>query len=94
MFLNEGDTSFIPSGVKSRSTSARADELMRVAPRGVRTVLVPVATGERELEDLPEWATDWLLRREVIRPAQRRDAVWARTKLLNALMKRVEARYA
>lgn len=92
MFYDE-PTRYIPAGARSRSISARADEMMRVAPRGVRTALIEVADGHQQIDDLPQWALDWLTRHDAIRPAERSDHDWARTKLLNALLKRIEGRY-
>lgn len=87
-------TRLIPAGARSRSMSARADEMIRVAPRGIRTALVPVAKGEQSLDDLPEWEINWLVRREAVKPAESTNATWARTKLMKALLQRIEARYS
>lgn len=70
-----------------------AEDLIRITPRGVRTAVEPLARGERPLEQMPDYALQWLKKHGAIEPAEKSGVKWKRTPLLRSYLTKIAARY-
>ena len=82
-----------PSRHNAERGHVTADDLIRITPRGVRTAIEPLARGERTLEQMPDYALQWLKKHGAITPAKKTGVKWKRTPLLNNYLTKIAARY-
>lgn len=71
--------------------TARAAELFRLAPQGIRAALAPVATGTTTIEELPADICQWLVNHNTLHLAP--GGEWDTTDVLDALLRKIKVRY-
>ncbi|MEH0147444.1 hypothetical protein V6D40_07205 [Corynebacterium sp. Q4381] len=84
---------FTASDGQPKSVSSKADDLMRLMPRGVRNALVPLAKGECGLDDVPDYALEWLEKHEAIAPARKAGITWKHGPKFKTLLHRISERH-
>lgn len=70
-----------------------ADDLIRITPRGVRTAVEPLARGDRSLEQMPDYALQWLAKHGALEPAQKSGTKWKYTPLMRSYLTKIAARH-
>lgn len=91
--FSEFDTESEAKRLAYRNPATNASELERIAPRGVRMACVPVALGQAPLDELPEFAAQWLVKHKVLRPAGRSDRKWTKGKTFDTFLKSVAQKH-
>lgn len=78
-----------PSRRDVHTRAVTANDLIRITPRGVRTAVLPHARGNITIDQVPDYALQWLHKHGAITRANKPGITWKHTPLMRNYLKRL-----